>query len=133
MVRRAYADEVPGRLHEGPDSIGQDGTPKMTAKAEGYIFGSSQGSDRTDPDQLVSHYHVPFRAMLDQMEHGDEGNRKRAAVVSHVAIGSQGPQEAAIAEGVPAWCAKVVAEDALRSFLRSMTDLKLHLPRETVA
>jgi hypothetical protein len=56
---------------------------------------------------------------------------RRAAVVSHVSIGSQGPVEAAMAEGVPAWCAKVVAEDALRSFLRSMTDLRLHVQRQS--
>lgn len=130
MVRRAYADEVPARLHEGPDSIGPDGTPKMTARAEGYIFGSPQGSDRSDPDQLVSFYHSPFRARLSQLERGDETERKHAALVAHVTIGGQGPREAAIAEGVPPWCARIVAEDAIRAFLRSISDLKLHLPRQ---
>ena len=50
---------------------------------------------------------------------------KRAAIVSHVTIGSQGPVQAAIREGVPNWCAKLVAEDVLRSFLRRLSDLKL--------
>ena len=126
MVRRAYTDELPIKLHEGPDKIGEGGTPKMTARAEGYIFGSAQGSD--DADSAVSHYHAPFRACLDGMAHGDESSRKRAAIVSHVTIGSQGPQDAAVAEGVPSWCAKLVAEDALRSFLRNLSDLKFVLP-----
>lgn len=130
MVRRAYSDEVPTKLHEGPDSIGPDGTPKMTTRAEGYIFGSAQGSDRTDADQMMSYYHSPFRAMLDHMQHGDASMRRRAAIVSHITIGSQGPVQAAIAEKAHPLDAKLVAEDAIRSFLRSMTDMKLHLGRE---
>jgi hypothetical protein len=134
MVRRAYADEVPTKLHDG-DELADDGTPKMTAKAEGYIFGSETGDDaardaETGQRDLVGYYHTPFRATLANMGRGDECSRKRAAVVSHVSIGSQGPVEAAMAEGVPAWCAKTVAEDALRSFLRSMTDLRLHVQAE---
>jgi len=127
MVRAAYGDEVPTKLHEGPDSIGNDGTPRMTAKAEGYIFGSPQGSDSTTPDDLVSYYHSPFRAHLASYARGGEGQRNRAAIVTHIAIGHQGPQESAIAVGVPAWCAKLVAEDVLRAFLRSMSDLKVHV------
>jgi hypothetical protein len=172
MVRRAYADEVPTKLHDG-DELADDGTPKMTAKAEGYIFGRDDADDAklgqcacsatrnvAGPEQhgqyedsgipeggghtqdcpanprnrpLVGYYHTPFRATLANMGRGDECSRKRAAVVSHVSIGSQGPVEAAMAEGVPAWCAKTVAEDALRSFLRSMTDLRLHVQREAEA
>lgn len=133
MVRRAYADEVPVKLHDGPDAIGPDGTPRMTPRATGYIFGSALADDRADADQLVAYYHAPFRACVARMMSSDESQRKRAAIVSHVTIGSQGPKEAAIAEGVPSWCAKLVAEDALRSFLRSLTDLKLTLPKETEA
>lgn len=137
MVRKAYSDEVPTKLHEGPDSIGEGGTPKMTTRAEGYLFGSpSSGSDR---DDAIGWYHAPFRAQLDAMQHAtmpngdaDEACRKRAAIVSHVTIGSQGPQEAAIKEGIPAWAAKDVAEAALRSFLRGLTDLKLNARRQEV-
>jgi hypothetical protein len=137
MVRKAYADEVPTRLHEGPDSIGDDGTPKMDARAVGYIFGSEQSSDATrDPEtgkpaDLISYYHAPFRAALEQLQkRGGEGERHRGNIVAHVTIGSQGPVDAAIAEGVPSWCAKQVAEDAIRGFLRTLTDIKVHLPRE---
>lgn len=134
LVRKAYADEVPDKLHEGYDSIGEGGTPKMTAKAEGYIFGSGDSDDagrdaETGQRDLVGYYHTPFRAALCRMQHGADAERHRAAIVSHVTIGQQGPQEAAIAEGVPVWCAKLVAEDALRMFLRGLSDMKIHVPR----
>lgn len=130
MVRRAYADEIPTKLHEGYDSIGEGGTPKMTTKAEGYLFGSPDSSDaKRDPEtgerELVSYYHAPFRACLAQMARGDEASRKRAAIISHVTIGQQGPQEAAIAEGVPEWCAKIVAEAAIRTFLTRLSDVRI--------
>jgi hypothetical protein len=151
LVRKAYADEVPERLHEGPDSIGEGGTPKMDARAMGYLFGNAQASDApkarcTCPwsdiemgghhddcprnprnQEALSYYHAPFRATLSRMASSNsDAQRKRAAIVSHVTIGSQGPQEAAISEGVPEWCAKLVAMDALRSFLRILSDVKVH-------
>jgi hypothetical protein len=174
MARRAYADEIPQTLHEGPDSIGEGGTPRMTAKAEGYIFGSHSGSDAPkakctcgiiqrapqtklvsplsaggvrvtpDPDSgahfpdcsanpqnqpLVSYYHAPFRACLETLSRGDGSMRRRAAIVSHITIGSQGPVHAAITEGAHPLDAKLVAWDALCSFLRAMTDMRLHLPK----
>jgi hypothetical protein len=133
-VRRAYADEVPEKLHDGPHAIGEGGTPRMSARAEGYLFGSPDASDgRRDPEtgelELVSYFHAPFRAALAGMQRGGEATRKRAAIVSHVAIGQQGPAAAAIAEGVPAWCAKLVAEDALRAFLRQITDVRIAAAR----
>jgi len=134
MVRRAYSDEVPTKLHEGYDSIGEGGTPKMTAKAEGYLFGRAQASDakrnpETGESDAVSYYHAPFRAALDWMSQGDETSRKRAAIVGHVAIGSQQPRAAAVAEGVPSWCARIVAEDSIRQFLRILSDLKVNLTK----
>jgi len=134
MVRAAYSDEVPSKLHDGPDAIGPDGTPRMTARAEGYIFGDQRSDDagrnaETGERDLVGTYHAPFRARLAELSCGSEQERKRAAIVQHVTIGSQAPVEAAIAEGVPSWCARLVAEDALRFFLHSMSDLRLHLPR----
>lgn len=137
-VRRAYADEVPDKLHDGPDAIGDDGTPRMSAKAVGYIFGDPQADDagrdaETGQRDLSGWHFTPFRAELARLGGGSESERKRAAIVSHVTLGSMGPQRAAVAEGVPRWCAKDVAETALRSFLRSMTDLKLHPPRRQEA
>ena len=157
MARRAYADEVPEKLHDA--AIGDDGTPRMTAKAEGYIFGHAQSDDAPKPkcdcgaitgkgplaevwrhgddcaahsknQPLIGYYHAPFRACLDNMSRGDASSRRRAAIVSHVTIGSQGPQQAAIAEGAHPLDAKLVAWDALCGFLRSLTDLRLRVPRD---
>lgn len=134
-VCMAYADEPPMKLHEGPDSIGPDGTPKMTTRAEGYIFGAASGSDaRIDPEtgqlDALGYFHSPFRAALDNLAHGNETARKRGRIVARIAIDGQGPTEAAIAEGIPAWCgyAKQVAEDALRLFLGNLSDVKVNVP-----
>jgi hypothetical protein len=126
QVRRAYADEVPARLHEGYDHIGEGGTPKMTARAEGYLFGHAEGSDRSDPEQLVSYYHTPFRALLASMSKGGATEQRIARVVSHIAIGGQGPKEAVIAEGVPSWAASLVVMPILSAFLSQLTDMKVH-------
>lgn len=130
MVRRLYEDEVPTRLHE--HAVGDDGTPRMAAKAEAYIFGGDSWTDAgpTDEPPLVSYYRTPFRHNLSMLE---GRSPERAAIVRHTTIGGMTAKEAAIKEGVPGWCAAIVAEDVLRAFLRSMTDLKIHLPKEVAA
>jgi hypothetical protein len=131
MVRKAYADEVPTKLHDGPDAIGPDGTPRMTARAEGYIFGSPTADDTPKgEDALVGYYLAPFKATMHRMIAGNEQDRRYAAIVSHITIGDQGGVEAAIALGVPRWCAYLVAEHAVREFLRCLSDLKLSIPKE---
>lgn len=136
MVRKAYQDEVPTKLHEA--AIGDDGTPRMTPRAEGYIFGSETADDAgRDPEtgqrDMIGYYRSPFRARLAEMGRGDSASQKRSAIVSHVTIGQMGPVDAAVLEGVPQWCAKVVAEDAIRAFLRSLSDIKVHKPIAEVA
>lgn len=166
MARRAYADEVPAKLHDS--GLSDDGSPRWTATATSIIFGNAQVTDagprpKCDPScrfhpsnvfgdlsdggqnheshcpaylgnrPILSYYLFPFRATLDRMTRADEPSRKRAAIVSHVTIGSQGPQEAAIAEGVPHWCAKLVAFDALRSFLGQLSDMRVDTRQETTA
>jgi len=140
-IRCAYAEEVPTRLHEGPDSIGEGGTPRMTARAEGYLFGSPTSDDaprdaETGERDPVGYYHAPFRARLADMGKGNETDRKVAAIVAHIALGGQGPKEAAVAEGVPRW----LATDGtllllLGGFLRHLSDLAIHrpLPRSETA
>lgn len=127
MVRQAYADEVPTKLHEGPDSIGDDGTPKMAARAMGYIFGSPWADDaKRGEDPLITYLQAPFRALLaDWQRHRPE----YAKIVSHVAIGRMPPRMAAELESVPAYCSKIVATDALFSFLAKLTDIKVNAPR----
>ena len=48
-------------------------------------------------------------------------------------VGDASPIEAAMAMGVPAWCAKVVAKDALEVFMRRLSDIRLDLRTERVA
>lgn len=131
MVRRAYADEVPTKLHDA--AIGEDGTPRMTARAEGYIFGNASADDagrdaETGQRDLIGYHFTPFRATLERMCRGNETERKIAAIVGHVTIGSQGPKEAAISEGIPSWAVNLVAFPALRSFLHNMSDIRVHVP-----
>ena len=127
LVRKAYQDEVPTKLHES--GLADDGTPAMTAKAEAYIFGSATWTDAGKGESpLVSYFLTPFRATLDGMErHPSESTRKRAAIVRHVTIGSQAPEQAALIEGVPSWCSRLVAFDALTTFLRCLSDVKVNV------
>jgi hypothetical protein len=132
MVRQAYSDEVPGRLHEGPDAIGEGGTPKMDVRAEAYIFGDDRaGHERPDPETgelpLVDFYRTPFRAALSAWQANKPAH---AAVISAIALGGHGPMQATIDVGVPAPFAMVVADDTLRCFIRAMTDVKLRIPKE---
>lgn len=134
-VRRMYSDEVPTKLHDGPDAIGIDGTPRMTARAVGYIFGDLEGDDsmnsKTGERDMTGWYHSPFRANLSVMARGTDTQRLYATIVQSITIGGQDPRQAALVAGVrPEAIAKGVALMALRAFLRSMTDLKLHTPRE---
>ena len=121
-----WAQEVPEKLHE--HALADDGTPRMTSRAVGYIFGHDEATDASD-DEFVAYYNKPFRAVLSHMSRRGEPERKRAAIVGHIVMGSQRPAAAAMAEGVPGWCAKLVAEDALRSVLRAKSDLKPRPPR----
>lgn len=133
LCRRAYRDEVPTKLHES--GLADDGTPRMTAKFEAYIFGSPTWTDAGKGEQaLVSFYLTPFRARLAEMEsHSAESTRKHAAIVSHVTIGGQTGESAAIAEGVPEWCSRLVAFTALSSFLRGLTDVSTDVAKGSAA
>ena len=134
LVRRAYADEMPDKLHDS--AIGEDGTPRMNARAVGYIFGDPRADDAgRDPEtgerDLVGHHYTPFRAKLDEMSRSSrESHRKHAAIVEHVTLGGQEAVQAAIAEGVPSWCAGEVAYHAIRAFLNQMSSIRIHAPKQ---
>lgn len=128
MVRQAYADEVPTKLHEGYDSIGEGGTPKMAPRFEAYLDDDPRsGLSRKDPEtgqrDAIDYFKTPFRAALASYE------TNRAALVRAVAIGGFGPVQAASMVGVPPWCARLVAEDTLFGFLRNLTDVKVALAK----
>jgi hypothetical protein len=133
MIQRAYADEVPAKLHDGPDAIGDDGTPRMTAQAQGYIFGRPDADDSQRGEQpLTAYYLTPFRATMARLERSDEVSRRDARIVQHITFGGMRPVEAAMAEGTHRLDAKRVVFAVLCSFLSSMTDLKLNVSQETL-
>lgn len=136
MARKAYSDEVPEKLHDS--AIGEDGTPRMNARAVGYIMGSPSADDAgRDPEtgqrDLVGYHFTPFRATLERFEHGDAASRRRAAIVRHITIGGLDGYEAAVTEKAHPLDAGIVAEDALRVFLRAINALTIHVTRASDA
>ena len=121
MIRQAYADEVPLRLHEGYDSIGEGGTPQMHQRFVSYLDDADDAG--TTRGEALDFMKTPFRGTLASYE----PNRRR--VIEAVAIGSKGPVQAVVAEGVPAWCARIVAEDTLFGFLRNLSDVKVAIAK----
>ena len=126
MIRQAYADEVPTKLHEGADSLGEGGTPQMHPRFVSYLDDDDQaGIERKGENVALDYMKTPFRGTLAMYE------PNRARIVEHVAIGSMGPMQAAIAEGVPGWCARLVAEDTLFGFLRNLSDVKVAVAKRS--
>lgn len=134
MARRAYADEIPTKLHSGTE-LADDGTPAMTNRATSYIFGNAQQTDAArDDGEFLTYYTAPFRATLAGMQAARaESSRKHAAIVGHITIGGQDPEPAAEAEGVPSWCSRRIAFDALCSFLRQLSDVRVDARQEANA
>lgn len=127
-LRDAYADECPTRMHRHDVDAG--GTPAFTAAFEAWLWGSP-----FTVDEDSGAYSTPLRACLAGMQRSaDERTRKRAAITGRTIIGGVSATEAAITEGVPEWCAEVVAENALRVTWRRLSSSPMPLPkREAVA
>lgn len=126
-LRRCYADEVPTRIHTAEVDAG--GTPAYAPEFARYLYGSDFATDQHD-EGSAEVYLTPFRRALAAMDGAaSEGARRRAYIVGHIVIGDSGPAEAAMIEGVPEWCAKEVAERALRIFWRRLSDVRLDLRR----
>jgi hypothetical protein len=121
LVRAAWIAETPVALHDG--AIGEDGNPRLTAEAWRFVFGSPGQIERPDPGDRVAFRLTPFRATLYTFRGGDPKQQAQARIVTAVTAGEMNPGAAAAGEGVPLWCAKDVAEQALRAFLASMSDV----------
>lgn len=127
IIRRAYAEEVPVRLHE--HDAGDDGTPRMHPAAESYIFGWAEAG--YDPDKpLTDFYRTPFKAALARLY---RKNPHRGSLVFRVAVGGESPIAAAVAMGILPWGARDVAERTLFGFCESMSDIKVTLAKEVEA
>lgn len=130
-LRKAYADEVPTRLHSHDTDAGGD--PAWSPEFTRYLTGSDFSTDRRD-EGTTEVYLTPFRACMAGMERSsDESTRRRAAIVGHVTFGNFGPVESAMMEGVPEWCAKIVARDAHSVFWRRLSDVRLDLRQKEPA
>lgn len=123
-LREAASAEIPSRIHVHDVDAG--GTPAFAPAFAAWLYGSPFTVDDTGA------YTTPFRACLAAMDRGEEASRRRAAIAGRVAHGA-GPIEAAIAEGVPVWCARTVALDALRVTWRRLNLAPTVLPRREVA
>lgn len=147
LVERAALEDTPLRIHEGPDTLDREGVPAITSTFWQYLEAPRAIDDHAHRYEgegaacercsilrefhvnpaLLSEFRTPFRAALDDMRQlGDMTSVKRASIVERIGLG-MGPVSAAIAEGVPGWCAKTVALDALRIFAERMTDLRLRV------
>lgn len=121
-LRDEYESECPSKLHRV--DVDGGGTPAFTPAFEAWLWGSPFALDTE-----TGAYQTPLRATLAGMRaSSDERSKRRAAVAGRVIIGGLSPAEAAIAEGVPAWCAEVVAADALERTWRRLTTAPLPRP-----
>lgn len=101
-LRDAYEAECP-KMH-GRD-LGEGGTPEFTERFLAWLEGQDNG---------------PLRSCLRGMARSaDEASRRRASIAVRVVLGGMKASESAIEEGVPDWCAKTVAYDALRVVWRN--------------
>lgn len=107
----------------GAHSVGDDGNPRFAPETDAYIFGRPDALEHDEPGAIIRYRLLPFRATLAIFTRGDEKMRHQAAIVRRVTAGEQGPMDAAMAEGVPSWCAKDVAEQTLRLFLTIMSEV----------
>ena len=128
----AFAAEVPAKLHEGPDHIGEGGTPVMTGAFMGYI--STGTGSVTTPDDLEPVYEGIFRKPLQEAIAGMKRSPGKVAwwglIVERIIIGSQMPANAAMAEGSHRWEAVRTANEALAECHRRLTPVRVALPRK---
>lgn len=132
-LRQAYADELPTKLHEGPNHVDGGGTPKFTGSFEHYLYGSPFAIDEDDESSTPA-YLTPFRAMLAGMQKAnDPMTQRRARIVAHITIGNQSATDAAIAEGAAELDARLSAMDAMKYAWRRLDAVRLDLAKTATA
>lgn len=126
-LRDAYEAECPSRLHR--HDVDGGGTPAFTAAFEAWLWGSPFSID-----QESGAYSSPFRACLAGMSRSaDTRTQHRARIAYRAVVGGISAIEAAVEEGVPAWCAGVVARDALEVTWRRLISAPMPTARRDVA
>ena len=127
-LRQSAGDEIPRKLHDGPHQIDEGGTPRWSAAFSRYLMDNDGAQDQQSGVKLT-----PFRAALTGMGRSqNETKRRYASIVARIVLNGDTMPQAAEAEGVPSWCAKVVSEEACRAVWSDMKD-RNPLPKRTVA
>lgn len=127
ILRKAYRDEVPTRIHSRDTDAGGD--PAWSPEFTRYLTGSDFATDHDDDT-----YQTPFRACFAAMARSaHEGTRRRAAIVFRIVVAGSDPAEAAMIEGAPEWDASASAGRALELFWYRLSDVRLDLRRTETA
>lgn len=125
-LRRAYQDEVPETLHV--HAVDEGGTPAYTGAFAAFLYASPAVTDED------GWYRTPFRRCLAAMTQGGEpAARTMGAIVAHVTVGGEDPEDAVAREfaDLEPWAARAVAQRALTVFWKRCADVRLDLGRST--
>jgi len=129
VLRRAYADEVPSRLHKGYDNVDGGGTPAFSGEFAAFLYGSPFAVDHHD-EGTTEVYLSPMRAALVSMTRShEEATRQMGTIAAHVCIGGANPVDAAesVLGEVPQWALRASAHRALDIFWRRCSSVRLDL------
>jgi len=130
-LRKAYADEVPTRIHSRDTDAGGD--PAWSPEFTRFLTGSDFATDTRD-DGTTEVYTTPLRACLASMgRSASESSRRRAAITFRIVVAGSDPAEAAMAEGAPEWDAPACARRALEQFWSRLSDVRLDLRQTETA
>lgn len=140
-IMEQLAEEVPTKLHEGPDHIDGGGTPAMTAAFMGYIDGGAivNRSPRADSHGrefdpiIVGELRKPVQDALATMKRAKGKQAWWGIIAERVILYSEPPVVAAMAEGSHNYEAVRTANEALAELYRRITPDKMHLPRRDAA
>ena len=131
LLRRAYTDEVPSRIHSRDTDAGGD--PAWSPEFTRYLTGSDFGTDTRD-DGSTEVYTTPFRACMAAMgSSAHEGTRRRASIVFRAVVAGEDLMTAAMREGAPEWDAPACGARALELFWSRLSDVRLDLRKTETA
>lgn len=131
LLRQAYADEVPARIHSHDTDGGGD--PAWSPEFTRYLTGSDFSTDRNDVG-TTEVYATPFRACMASMSRSaHEGTRRRAAIVFRAVVAGDDLSTAAMIEGSPEWDAPACGARALELFWTRLSDIRLDLRQTETA
>lgn len=131
LLRKAYADEVPSRIHSRDTDAGGD--PAWSPEFTRYLTGSDFTTDVRDPGSTEV-YLAPFRACMAAMGRSPhEATRRRAAIVFRAVVAGEDLATAAMCEGSPEWDAPACGARALELFWTRLSDIRLDLRRTETA